>query len=488
MSTRKLLVLTGVFLALLAFVVLWERHQPTSEEVAKAKKRLLDLDAKEVAGLVVERPDQAKVELARKDGRWLLGGPKGGAADAVTADGLVSDLARLDLVGETRTGFDAKEYGLDAPRAKVTVTMKDGSKRTILFGASIPGADATAASEGGRLASVRFAPIAQLTKPYDEYRSKSLVDVPSAEVSRVTVARGPNRVVVARDASGGWRLEQPVRDLASTTFVEQLLSDLAGVRASEFPAVGPTELARIGLAPPAAEVVLEKGDAVVARLAFGAAKADAAGKVYASRDGVVMVVDDRAQESLGKELSAFREARLLPLDAWLVTRVVFEGPALRTGAEKVDGTWRSAGREVSAASAEDLLDRLSRAEVRRFVPAKELASIGLAAAKKRKPEPAGAVEVLLEKSKEPLRAEFFVPSELAAEKAVAVRVTGRGDTLVVDASVWDDVRSAAARLKTAADAPPAAPTAAAKPAKEATPAAAAPAAAPAAATRPAGRP
>ena len=78
MSTRKLLILTGVFFALLAFVVLWERHQPTSEERAKAKKRLLDLDAKAVAGLVVERPDLPRVELSRKDGLWLLEGPKGG--------------------------------------------------------------------------------------------------------------------------------------------------------------------------------------------------------------------------------------------------------------------------------------------------------------------------------------------------------------------------------------------------------------------------
>ncbi|MFN7987144.1 MAG: DUF4340 domain-containing protein [Thermoanaerobaculia bacterium] len=463
MSTRKLLVLTGVFLALLAFVVLWERHQPTSEEAAKARKRLLDLDTKEVTGLVLERPDQAKVELARKDGRWLLGGPKGGAADAVTADGLVSDLARLDVVGETRTGFDPKEYGLDAPRAKVTVSLKDGSSRTILFGAAIPGADATAASEGGRIGSVKFAPIAQLTKPYDEYRSRSLVDVPSAEVTRVTVSRGPNRVVVSRDAARGWRLEQPVQDLASATFVEQLLADLAGVRASEFPAVGPADLPRIGLAPPANEVVLEKSGAVVARLAFGAAKADAAGKVYASRDGVVMVVDDRAQESLGKELSAFREGRLLPLDPWLVTRVVFESPALRAGAEKLDGAWRSAGREIGAATAEDLLDRLSRAEVRRFVPSKELASIGLASTRKSRPVPAGTVEVVLEKAKEPVQVAFFLPAGLAAEKGVAAQVTGRADTLVVDSSVWDDVRSLAAQLRTAADAPPPAPAATATP-------------------------
>ena len=209
MSTRKLLILTGIFFALLAFVVLWERHQPTSEERAKAKKRLLDLDGKEVARLVVERPDSAKVALARKDGGWVLEGPKGGAADAVTADGLVSDLARLDLLGETRTGFDPKEYGLETPKAKVTLTLKDGSTRSVVFGEAVPGADATAAVADGRLGSVKFAPLAQLTKPYDEYRSKNLVDVPASDVTRVTVVRGPNRVVAARDGTG-WRLEQPV--------------------------------------------------------------------------------------------------------------------------------------------------------------------------------------------------------------------------------------------------------------------------------------
>ncbi len=449
MSTRKLLILTGVFLALLAFVVFWERHQPTSEEKAKSNKRLFDLDAKEVASLSIERPDQQPVALSRKDGRWVLEGPKGGAADATTADGLVSDLARLDLLGEPRSKFDPKEYGLDAPKAKATLKMKDGSSRTVLFGEAIPGADATAAAEGGRLGSVKFAPVAQLTKPYDEYRSRSLVDVSTADITRVTVARGPNRVVAVRDASRGWRLEQPVNDLASGAFVDQLLADLAGVRATEFPAVGPADLPRIGLAPPGAEVVLEKGSEVVSRLAFGAARADAAGKLFASRDGVVMVVDDRAQESLGKELSAFREGKLLPLDTWLVTRVVFESGALRAGAEKLDGAWRSAGREIEGRVADDLLDRLSRTEVRRFVTVKDLATIGLATTRRKKPVPVGTVEVLLEKAKEPMRADFFVSRELEGEKLVAVQVSGRGDTLVVDAGVWDDILSLAGRLKSA---------------------------------------
>jgi hypothetical protein len=64
------------------------------------------------------------------------------------------------------------------------------------------------------------------------------------------------------------------------------------------------------------------------------------------------------------------------------------------------------------------------------------------------------VEVLLEKAKEPVRVDFFAPAQLAAEQLVAARVSGRGDVLVVDGSVWDDIRSFASRLKPAGAEPP----------------------------------
>ena len=48
-----------------------------------------------------------------------------------------------------------------------------------------------------------------------------------------------------------------------------------------------------------------------------------------------------------------------------------------------------------------------------------------------------------------MRADFFVSRELEGEKLVAVQVSGRGDTLVVDAGVWDDILSLAGRLKSA---------------------------------------
>ena len=291
MSTKKLLVLTGVFLVLLAFVVFFERKQPTSEERAKAGKRLADFKADDVVSVAIERPDLPKVELTRREkSRWTVTNPPASAADGFAAENLVGDLARLEVVGETRTSFDPKEYGLDAPKAKATLTFADQSTKVFSFGASIPGTEATAAAAGPLFGAVRVAPLAALSKPVDEYRSRQLFDVPVGEITRLSVTRGSSTVVVSRDvktgvAPGAWRLEKPVADLASESFVDRLLGDLAGARISEFASLPETDLTRVGLAPPVVSVALEKGTEKVATIGFGAAKAESAGSHMYARVG-----------------------------------------------------------------------------------------------------------------------------------------------------------------------------------------------------------
>jgi hypothetical protein len=451
MPTKKLLVLTGIFLALLAFVVFFERKQPTSDERAKAAKRLADFKAEDVASVTLERPDLPKVELVRKEkGRWVVSNPPASPADGFAADALVSDLGRLEVVGETRTSFDPKEFGLDAPKAKVTVAFADKSTRVFSFGAAIPGTDAVAAAAGPLFGAVKFAPLAAVSKPVDEYRSKQLFDVPVGEITRVGVTRGPNTVVVSRavraagGGGGAWRLEKPVADLASDSFVDRFLGDLAGVRISEFPSLPEADLARVGLAPPLVTVTLEKDSEKVATIGFGAAKADAAGgKMYAKTGSLVVVIDDRVREDLDKELSAYRETRVAPVDTFALRRVSFSADDLRAGADKVDGQWRSSGRSVTALHAEGLAEVLGRAEGRGFIPAKA----GKAAADK-----ALATVDVAGEAEGTARTVVFYPAPAGSPPGlVAVQVTGRPERLLVEKTVLDEIRREAAALRNEAD-------------------------------------
>lgn len=452
MSTKKLLLLTGVFFALFAFVFFYERHQPTTGERALAKKRLLDVKPEDVTAVHLERPDLPKVELKKgRGGAWTLEADPPGRADAFVSNGLVSDLSRLELVGEAETRFDPKDYGLDAPRGKATLVLADGSKQTVTFGKEIPGTDGTAASDGKRMGAVRSAPLATLNKPVSEFRSKRLLDTPVSEITKVTLVKGPNRIVLAREAADGkappgpWRIESPVADLARGAFVERLLSDLSSAQISDFPPVSATDLPRIGLAPPASVLTLEKGGEAVAKLAFGAAKADAPGKIYAQADGLAVVVDDRILEEIGQELSAFREARLLPVDVFRLRRVQVESGDLRAGVDRLEGEWRSGGRDVAASLVESLAGVLSRAECRGFVAKKDYAARGIVAG--RKAVPLATVEILEEGQVSPRSLTVWPAAAAGGAPLVAVEVSGRPDALLVDAAFITDLKREAARLR-----------------------------------------
>jgi hypothetical protein len=463
--TKKLLVLTGVFLALLAFVVFFERKQPTSGERAKSAKRLADVNADDVASVLLERPGLPNVELVRRDkNRWTLKSEPPGPADGFSAENLVGDLGRLDVVGEIRTDFDPKEFGLDAPKAKATLRFADKSVKTFAFGQPIPGTDATAAAEGARFGAVRSAPLAALTKPLDDYRSRSLFETPAAEITRLTVTKGPNTVVVSRGAkpdraAGRWMMEKPVADLASDTFVDRALSDLASERISEFPAVPAADLARVGLAPAWATVRVEKGAEVVATISFGSAKADAGGKIYAKAGDVVAVVDDRVREDLDTEMSAWREGHVLPVDLAALRRVSFAADELRAGAEKVDGSWRSAGRDVPANTAESLGGDISRAEVKSFLPRRS----GRAA----KDKGLATLEIV-SGDETPARIVTFFDAPPGVSGVLA-EATGRPEPMLVDKLVLDDLRRRAVALRDAATGKKEAAKAKASPTPEKTP-------------------
>ncbi len=482
MSTRKLLVLTAIFAALLGFVVLYERHQPSSEEAARARKKLIDFKAEDVVSLAIERPDLPRVEVKKLEGKWALVTEPGGPAEAGTIDALLGDLSRLDLVGEVRKDFDPKEFGLDQPKAKAIVTFREGRKSEIAFGAAIPATDATAASEGGRFGAVKFAPIANLVKPVDEYRSKNLIEIPVSDVTRLTIVKGPNRVLLTRALADGkstsagseWRIEEPVKDLAARTFVEQLLNDLSAARVTEFPALPPADYARVGLQPPSAVVTLEKGKDVASKLSFGAAKADAAGKIYALRDKAPVVVDDRFQDNLSKEFSAFREAKICPIDTWSVLRVSFDSAGTRTGAEKIEGEWRSSGRPVPSTAVEDLLGRLASIETKAFVARKDYAAHGIPATAggpgkppKNAATPISTMEVLVDGRLTPSVVKFYAVAPVGVSPAtamVAAEVSGRSDAMLVERSAVEELDKLAVTLRTRASETPTPGTAKAAPA------------------------
>jgi hypothetical protein len=145
---------------------------------------------------------------------------------------------------------------------------------------------------------------------------------------------------------------------------------------------------------------------------------------------------------------------------------------------------------VPAAGPDDLVERLTRAESKAFVPRKEYPAFGVALTKgKHLPPPVATMEVTKEKETAPRVIAFYGAKGTDGTPLLLAEVSGRTDGLLVERALLDDLKTLAEKVRRSASAAPTAPANAAVPPRgtEPAPAPAAPAGPVAPATTPASK-
>ena len=361
MSPRKLIVLTALVVALFAFVYLFERKMPTTDELAKKGDLVWDLPEDHIEAIRLEGPG-GSVELARTGpASWRVVKPDSYPADNAAVSDLVSQLAHLRRAGGDSSEAKPDDYGLKSPSGKASITWKDDAKpgkkfsRTLEFGIEIPGTDATAARLAGGNAVI-FVPttvaVAARKRP-DEFKTRE-VFLPALEAARLEVERGRGRLSLAK-TNGTWWLRQPLSDLADSAAVDKVIASLTALKALEFlPAPQGQTLASYGLAPPFIHVVLSDAKGPGTSVDLGATRSDG-NSIYARRENQVFTVASTIVEDLSREAEAFREPHLVHFDRGAATQLdgVFTSGSLSL--VRKDGGWNLGGRPLLAPSVDDLL-------------------------------------------------------------------------------------------------------------------------------------
>lgn len=447
MSPRKLLILTGVVVALFAFIFFIERKMPTTAEREQKGDLHWDLPEDRVERIRLERGGEI-VELAKSGASWNLLRPETYPADSAAAGDLASELADLkNPGGEPAAEGKPEDYGLAKPAAAATITWTDPKapakrlSRTIAFGIDIPGTDVTAARVTGA-AGVFFVPAsvaASVRKNADEFKSRDVFGASPPDVARLDVSRGRGALTLAKK-NGIWWLDQPLTDLADREVVERLTGDLSSLRVTEFvPRAQAGDLAALGLVPPVFRVTITDAKGAKHVLDLGSTRSDG-NSVYASRQGQVFTVGNALLEELSKEAVGFRERRLVRFERSEVTGVEARLGRSRHSFVRNQAGWSVGGRALIASAADDLLTAIADAESLGFLDDAEARGLGA-----RSPESEFEVR---RTSGGPWRIALYpLRSELAAT------VSGRPGALRV-------AREAAGRLTAAIEKAAAAPAAA----------------------------
>jgi hypothetical protein len=374
MTSRKLLALTGVVIALFAFIFFFERKMPTTSEREQKGDLYWDLPADRVESIRLEHGGEI-VELAKSGESWKLVKPESYPADTVTASDLASQLAGLKKPpGESQAEGNPEGYGLVKPAAKATFAWSDSKKpgqkssRTLEFGLDIPGTDLTAARVAGK-PEILFVPAsvaASVRKAADDFKSKDVFGGASLDATGIDVARGRGRLVLAKK-NGIWWIEQPISDLADREVADRLASDLSALRVTEFvPKAQATELPSLGLSPPSFRVTITDSKGGRNVLDLGSTRSDG-NSAYASRQGQVFTVANSTVDELSKEATAFRDKRLVRFERSDVSGIENAiGPVRRSFTRNQAG-WSIDGRALLASAADDLMTALSDVESKSFV-------------------------------------------------------------------------------------------------------------------------
>ncbi len=378
MSSRKLLVLTGVVVALFAFIFFFERKMPTTAERQQKGDLHWDLPEDRVERIRLDRGTDT-VELAKSGDAWNLVRPEAYPADTSTAGELASELADLkNPGGEPASDGKPEDYGLAKPGATATIVWTDPKNpakrlsRTIALGIDIPGTDVTAARVAGA-PGILFVPAsvaASVRKSADEFKSKEVFVGSGMDVGRIDVTRGRGSLALAKK-NGVWWLEQPLSDLADRDVVERLAGDLSSLRVTEFVSGTPAaDLAALGLAPPVFRVTITDAKAAKHVLDLGSTRSDG-NSVYASRQGQVFTVGNALLEELSKEAVSFRDKRLVRFERNEVTGVEARVSRTRHSFVRTQADWSVDGRALLASTADDLLTAIADVESISFLDGAE---------------------------------------------------------------------------------------------------------------------
>ena len=337
MKFRTTLYLFIAFVVLLTFFLL-------SESVFKKEKKedkLVDRSSDEVTEIILTRGEE-KIHFVREgEEDWLIKEPITAAADRYEVNRLADDFASLKVervVEETPS--DLKKYGL--PSQEITLKFKDNTEVKIEIGEENP-LDKTLFAKRSDEERIVLLPSylkSVLEKKLLDFRKKDIFSFATDEVKEVMV-EGPETEWQAEKKEDEWWLISPVKALAQSSKISNILYSLSSLKAKEFLCEDKKEadLKKYGLHKPQYKIKLKLPQKEQEFTIFLTKKDDT---LYATStlSPKIISADDTLVADLEKKIDELREKEVAVFYTWEVKELQLKKDGLVLSLKKnEDNDW-----------------------------------------------------------------------------------------------------------------------------------------------------
>ena len=333
-------------------------------------RKVLDFEKSEIKRIVLKHNGKS-IACSKTFDQWMLEKPIQARADGNAIDTIVSTLLEAEAKEFVAEEIENEAtYGLD--RAEVTVDLFLG-ERNVMKSLSIGTRKGNMyyAKDASRdqVFAVDSSLVSKLKKDVFDLRDKSVLAIKPYTVEQIRLQIQELDLVCRKDTTGTWHILEPIQARADESKINDLLWDLEGLKAEEFVSDAPEELAPYGLSEPSGHIELwiEK-DSTTQKLLIGDVKGR---RVYVKNSAApsIYLVDSEVLEEMGKELTDFRDKKILNFYTHGVRGIeIVHGDETSTWGKDSKGNWKGpSGRSVKKSDMTGFLSDLQSLQAEEFV-------------------------------------------------------------------------------------------------------------------------
>ena len=342
MNIRTTLILLVIALAGVAYFFFVE--QPRHERALQGEiedTRLTLIDAADVIGLTIERPD-VTFEFGRLDDGWIMTSPMEDLADPAAVNTLLATAAGAEI--ERRIAADEGDvahYGLSPPEATLLLSTNDDADALVLHlgaltlrkefcYAQLAGEDEVILLPAGLR---RYA-----LRTLFEFRDKRIARFAVEDVTRMIITSSERSLAWHRTGGDSWVTYQSGDTIpGDATKVEAILRELRGLRAEEILPDNPDDL-RNRFPDPRTITITVAPDLIDQVFIFGEQQPTGVYVRMADRERVALV-ESTVLYAFNRTYEDLRDRAVLHFDLAAIRRMTFQSPDLTTTLIKPGSEW-----------------------------------------------------------------------------------------------------------------------------------------------------
>ena len=355
-------ILAVVLIGLVSYIYFVDSKRDPSGPTAK-EKPFTSVQADDIEEIQVKSADNETTRLQKMDGKWNVVEPVQATADAGEMTTIASSLSSLEIqrVVDENAG-DLKQYGLEPARIEIGFRSK-GQKdlRRLQIGQKTPtGSDLYARfPDQKRVFLVSSYLDSTFNKNTFALRDRRILVFDRNMVDGLDLTSGTAKTSLAKSGSE-WRLTSPISVRADFAAVEGALERLSSTQMQGIVDAEGKDPAKYGLAKPTGTIAVKTGSSSAA-LTLGSTENALLYAKDSSRP-MVFTVAPVLKDDVIRTTADFRRKDLFDGRAFTATRAEFKRGDETIVLEKSKGkdnmdVWKSSGKDVDAAKADDLLTK-----------------------------------------------------------------------------------------------------------------------------------